>query len=42
MRGWHQAVELGLDQESSLPRSLELQAGLSPPPPGMQSTETSY
>lgn len=35
-------MEPGLDLESSLRRSPELQAGPSPPPPGMQSTETSY
>lgn len=28
--------------ESSLPRLLDLQTGLSLPPPGTQSTETSY
>lgn len=42
MSGWHQAAELGLDWENSHPSLLDLRAGLSLPPPGMQSTETSY
>lgn len=42
MSGWCWAAELGLAWESSLPRLLDLQAGLSLPPPGMQSIGTSY